>query len=85
MAKRLEIGTEKLRLSMKVGDMVQYAETGVEENAGLIVDTHFGAPGERFQVSVLWDDGEIWIHDAEEFIVISGKMSCKRAKCEVEY
>ena len=64
---------------------MQYAETGVEENAGLIVNTHFGAPGERFQVSVLWDDGEIWIHDAEEFMVISGKMGYKRSKYGVEY
>ena len=70
---------------MRVGDLVQYAETGVEENAGLIVNTHFGMPGERFQVSVLWDDGEIWVHDAEEFKVISSKMGCKRSKSEVEY
>ena len=70
---------------MRVGDLVQYAELRVAENAGLIVDTHFGAPGERFQVSVLWDDGEIWVHDAEEFMVISGKTGYKRSNYKVEY
>lgn len=70
---------------MRVGDLVQYAELRDAENTGLIINTHFGAPGERFTVSVLWDNGEIWEHDASEFLVISDKMGYKRSKYEVEY
>ena len=63
---------------MKVGDLVQYVEEGVEEDTGVIVAIHRQrkrpdpVTGSEIVslVDVLWDNG-IWTAIANEFKVIS--------------
>jgi|ETNvirnome_2_300_1030623.scaffolds.fasta_scaffold00021_14 hypothetical protein len=58
---------------MKVGDLVQYEHPNSTSNVGLIIDTHRNEYGGYFTVSVLWEDGDIWVHEADEFKVVSDK------------
>jgi hypothetical protein len=53
---------------MKVGDLVRYTEPkGVEMNIGVVVDVCVDAE----TVEVLWDDGEVWIHDTDGMEIIN--------------
>ena len=54
---------------MKVGDLVRYSEKSVEMNIGMVV----GTDREYGTCEILWDDGEVWTHDADEFGVINGE------------
>ena len=56
---------------MKVGDLVQYVQEGVEEDIGMIVGIRPTSGREIVPVvDVLWDNG-IWTDSADVFKVIS--------------
>jgi len=53
---------------VKVGDLVRYTEPkGVEMNIGVVVDVCVDTE----TVEVLWDDGEVWIHDTDGMEIIN--------------
>jgi len=54
---------------MKVGDLVKYSDTGVEQNTGMALRIYNS--GTRELVEILWDDGDIVTHHSEGFEVIS--------------
>mgnify|MGYP000713475667 CR=1 FL=1 len=54
---------------MKVGDLVKYADPGVEQNIGMALRIYIAGPREL--VEILWDDGDIVTHHLEGFKVIS--------------
>jgi hypothetical protein len=56
---------------MKVGDLVQYAAEGVEEDVGVIVEIHRTSGREMVPlVDILWDNG-IWTDSADVFKVVT--------------
>ena len=59
---------------MKTGDLVRYAQDEdyvIETNTALVVEVYPAPRGERPMVRVLWDDGEMWTHDIDEFEVVA--------------
>ena len=56
---------------MKVGDLVRYTEPkGTETNIGVVVDICVDTVDTE-TVEVLWDDGEVWIHDTDGMEIIN--------------
>ena len=55
---------------MKIGDLVRYSTAGMKDvstDIGMVLDLcELTAT-----VSVMWDDGAIWVHDHAEFTVIT--------------
>ena len=58
---------------MRVGDLIQYSNPNVERNTGIAIRIYEPAVGwpNREMVDILWDDGDIIVHDTDEFEVIS--------------
>lgn len=58
---------------MKVGDLVQYSALNVERNVGIAIHIYEHSEGwpNEVLVDILWDDGDIVIHDASDFEVVS--------------
>ena len=55
---------------MKVGDLVQYAQEGVEEDIGMVVVIYPTSGRETVPlVDILWDNG-VWTDSANIFKVI---------------